>query len=349
LKQRSRRSSQDKITLQDVAERAGVSAITVSRSLRDPEKVSEGLREEILRIVNEMGYLPNLNARALASGNNALIGVLVPSLSHSAISSVVRGIEERVRGTEYRIHYANTHYDPNEEINQLRLFAAQRPAGIILAGAEDSDSVNALMREAGCPIVQTIDTRMDTPGMVVALDHRAASMVATRHMLEQGYRRFGLVGGGHDIRVRQRQAGYVEVMSDAGLYSESLIVWQDAPPSVHLGSHLLRRFIEARPDADGVVCHSDDLALGALFECQRLCIRVPEDFGICGFNDLDFAAVAEPPLTTVRIPRFEMGYRAADMIIDTGNGKELTEKIVDLGFNLVERRTTRRLRPAGSA
>jgi LacI family gluconate utilization system Gnt-I transcriptional repressor len=349
LTQRIRRGIRDKITLQDVAAKAGVSAITVSRALREPEKVSEYLREEILRIVQDMGYVPDLNARALASGTSAFIGVLIPSLTHAAIPAIVSGIEKRVRGTEYRIQYANTHYDSDEEINQLRLFAAQRPVGVIVCGVQHSENLNAMMKEAGCPIVQTVDVSLGMDGIAVAINHKEAAMAATTHLLSQGYRRIGLIGGGYDVRVRQRQAGYIQAMREAGLFDERLIVSQDAPTSIHLGSRLLRRFLETQPDADGVLCHSDDLALGAIFECNRLGIRIPEDFGICGFNDLDFAASTEPPLTTVHVPRFEIGYRAADVLIAIGNGKKDTAKSIDLGFELKHRATTRRLRTALSA
>jgi LacI family gluconate utilization system Gnt-I transcriptional repressor len=346
---RSKHNITTKVTLQDVAKRTGVSAITVSRALREPEKVSEALRDHILAVVNEMGYVPDLNARALASGTSAFIGVLLPSLSHPGVSAVLNGIEARVRGTEYRIQYANTHYDADEEIRQLRSFAAQRPTGIIVAGTESCENLNVLVNEAKCPVVQTIDSTLAMDGIAVAVDHKKAAMVATRHLLSQGYRRFGLLGGGQDIRVRLRQEGYTEVMQQAGLFDERLIIWHDATSSIHLGSRLIRRFIEAMPDADGVLCHNDDLALGAIFECQRLGIRVPEDFGICGFTDVDFAASIEPPLTTIRVPRFEMGYTAADILITLGEGGVVKEKTLNLGFELMERSTTRRATTALSA
>lgn len=334
----------EKITLQHVAEKAGVSAITVSRALREPDKVSETLRESILQTVAEMGYVPDLAARALACGSSGFIGVLVPSLAHVAVLGVVRGIEERVRGSDFSIQYANTHYDLNEEIAKIRLFAAQRPAGIILAGVEDHGSMEAIMREAACPIVQTVDAGFPSAEFTVAIDHKGAAKTATQHMLAQGYRRFALMGGGNDFRVRQRHAGYRDAMSEAGLYDETLVIWEDSPPNTRLGARLARGFIETVPDADGVLCHSDDVALGVIFEAQRLGIRIPEDFGICGFNDLDFASVTEPPLTTVRTPRFEMGYRAADMLITLASGNKVEEKIVSLDYQFIERQTTRRLR-----
>ncbi len=344
-----RRKAIVKVTLQDVAREAGVSAITVSRALREPEKVSVALRDQILSVVDKMGYVPDLNARALASGTSTFIGVLLPSLSHPALSAVLSGIEARIRGTDYRIQYSNTHYDPEEELRQLRAFAAHSPAGVIVAGTERLENLEAIANEAGCPIVQTVDASLKMSGIAVGIDHKKAAMAATRHMLSQGYRRIAILGCGHDIRVRRRQEGYCEVMQQAGLLDESMIIWQDAPPSIHLGSRLIRRFIEKRPDVDGVLCHSDDLALGVIFECQRLGIRVPEDFGICGFNDLEYAVTTEPPLTTIHVPRFDIGYTAADILITLSRGGQIKERTLDLGFELVVRQTTRRSKAAAIA
>ncbi len=346
---RRKRKTAIKVTLQDVAREIGVSAITVSRALREPEKVSETLRDQILGAVDKMGYVPDLHARALARGTSNFIGVLLPSLSHPAVSAVLNGIEARIRGTDYRIQYSNSHYDPEEEVRQLRAFAAHSPAGVIVAGTERLENLNTMAQEAGCPVVQTIDASLKMDGIAVGINHKQAAMVATRHMLSQGYRRIAMLGCGHDIRIRLRQSGYCEVMQQAGLFDEKLIIWQDAPPSIHLGSRMIRRFIEEHPDVEGVVCHSDDLALGVIFECQRLGIRVPEDFGICGFNDLEYAVSTEPPLTTVRVPRFDIGYKAADIVITLGEGGVVHERTWDLGFELVVRETTRRTRAAALA
>lgn len=339
---RGKRPGHGKVRLQDVAQRAGVSSITVSRVLRDPGKVSEALRKEILTIIGEMGYVPDMAARTLASGSGELIGVLAPTLSQAMFQSVMRGIEERVRNTVYRIQYANSHYDPVQEQEQLRLFSAQHPAGLIIAGLEERSDMAHLSKIVSCPVVQVIDINVSGSHMSVGSNHRAGAAAAVQHMIECGYRRIALVGGANDIRMRLRREGYIEVMTAAGLHDTALIVSEDAPPSVQLGCRLLRRLLDKAPDADAVLCQDDTVALGVIFECRRLGIAIPGDFGVCGFNDLDFAASVEPPMTTVRIPRFEIGYRAADMLIRLDNGEHVPERNVDTGFRVIERRTTRR-------
>ncbi len=329
-------------TLHDVANKAGVSAITVSRVLRQPMKVSPELRQRILHIIEEMDYVPDLAARALASRHNFTFGVLVPSLNDRAFLGFMHGVEERVRDTTYRIQYANTHNFVEEEKRQVRLLLSQNTAGIVLGGLEGIESVAELISRASCSVVQVVDVSLNVAGTCVALDHLEAAATATRHLIGCGYRRIAILGGALDERARRRTEGYSQVMKQEGLYDPALVQHENAATSTQMGSRLLRRALKAAPDIDAVFCQSDDIALGALFEAQRLGKRVPEEFGICGYNDLDFASVMEPPLTTIRTPLFEMGYRTADLLIRAAEGRRLEPQIVNLGYELIERRTTRR-------
>jgi LacI family gluconate utilization system Gnt-I transcriptional repressor len=336
-----RRNRRERIRLSDVAKKVGVSPITVSRALRNPEKVSADLRETILKTVDEMGYVPDLAARALASRHNGVIGVVVPALNQQVFMSVMQGIEERVRSTDLRIQYANTLYDPVEEVVQIRAFLAQNPAGLILAGAERYDQIEQIIRSASCPVVHILDLSQQPNTLAVGVQHQAAGENATRFMLSRGYRRIALLGGRMDVRARQRLGGYERAMREAGLYDPLLVIHEESLTSVTLGCRLFETLLGRTAGIDAVFCQNDDLALGVLFECQRRGMRVPEDIGICGFNDLDFAVSTQPPLTTIRIPRYEIGFRAADMLVRAIEDEGMTEGRIDLGFTIVVRGTTR--------
>nr|CAD6422124.1 GntR family transcriptional regulator [Rhizobium sp. Q54] len=340
-----RRVRTERVTLQDVADALGVSAITVSRALREPEKVSEDLRQRILNKIDEMGYVPDLAARALASRHSGVIGVLAPALTSHAHLGIMRGIEERVRTSDLRIQYASSRHDPEEEIRQIRLFLSQHPAGILLSGLQERDGTLDLLRTAPCPVVQIVDLHLTPVGMAIGTNHCHAAASAVRHLIACGYRRIGLLGGTRDVRSERRQEGYCLAMQEAGLTDSALVVSEDAPTSVQLGCQLLQRLRRQAPDVDCVFCQNDDLALGVLFEAQRLGLAVPE-LGICGYNDLGFAAYSQPPLTTVRVPRFEMGYRAIDLLIRVVNGETPPSMPVDLGYEVIQRGTTRP--PAGT-
>ncbi len=340
---RLRRGRNERTTLHDVASKAGVSAITVSRALREPEKVSVDLRNRILKIIEEMDYVPDQAARALASRHNSTFGVLVASLTNRAFLGFMQGVEERVRDTSFRIQYANTHNFIEEEKRQVRLLLSQNTAGIVLGGMEGREAISELLERASCPVVQVVDVGLQTAGTAIALNHIEAAATATRHLLACGYRRIAILGGSPDERSRRRIEGFSRVMQEAGLFERALIQYENAATSTQMGCRLLRRALKALPDMDAVFCQNDDIALGVLFEAQRMGKRVPEDLGICGYNDLDFASVMEPPLTTIRTPLFEMGYRSADLMIRAASGKRPECKTIDLGFELIERKTTRRI------
>lgn len=339
---RKRRQRQDKVTLSDVAQSAGVSAITVSRALREPEKVSPTLRDQILKVVEAMGYVPDLAARALASKNSGLVGVISPGLASHVFVAVMRGIEDRVRSSDLRIQYASSDTDSEDQLRQLRFFVSQNPAGLIHVGQMADPAIDELLRHAPCPVVEIMDISRVPSDMVIGVDHRLAAETATRHLIDKGYRRIALLGHAPDFRARRRLEGYQAVMEAAGLFDPALIMSVDMHSSVGLGCHLLDRLKSEFPDADAAFCQNDDIALGALFECQRRGLSVPSEFGICGFNDLEYAGFAFPALTSVRIPRYEIGYRAADMIIRAAGSGTQPSKVVDLGFQLVQRGSTSR-------
>lgn len=338
---RQKRIRGERTTLLDVANKAGVSAITVSRTLREPHRVSEELRERILRIVNETGYVPDYAARALASHHNGIVCALIPEVSSLAVMNIIHGIEARLQDTDLRIQYANAWREPEKERRQLELFMSQQPAGILMAGGQNQQVIIDLVLSAKCPVVHMIDINLTALGAVVGSDHCLAAKAATRHLLDCGYRRIAILGAGVDLRVQRRLEGYRVTLEEAGLYDPDLVTMLPEPTSVPLGCRMLREIVGLHPDVDAVFCLNDDLALGAFFECQRLGIRVPDDFGICGYNDANFAACAEPPLTTVRIPRYEMGYRAADVLVRQLNGERSPNTAIDLGFELKVRGTTR--------
>lgn len=342
MKAKRRRQPHDRVTLSDVAKTAGVSSITVSRVLRNPEKVSQTLRESILRIVDEMGYVPHFAARALASHHSGVIAVLVPSLSNYVFMSAMRGIEERARTSDLRIQYANTHFDAAEELRQLKLFLGQNPAGIILIGVAEHEEVRNLLARAPCPVVQMMDVSVPPVSLGIGIDNRAAAITATRHLLARGYRRVALLGGQPDLRNVRRTQGYTQVMQEAGLYDDNLILSLPTHTSIGLGCQMLEMLLKRVPDVDAAFCQNDDIALGVLFECQRRGIRVPQDFGICGFNDLDYARAAFPAITSVRLPRYDIGFKAVDMIVRALSQSAGSPGLIDVGYSLVERETTAR-------
>ena len=329
-----------KIRLTEVAKLAGVSPITASRFFRNPEALSVAKRERVDSAVKELGYVPNLAARALASHRTEVIGVVIPSLTNNVFADVLRGIYDSLEGSRYSIQLANTRYSILQEEKLLRLFRAQKPAGLIVTGINQTADSRAILESMNCPVTQIMEIGEAPVDMMVGFSHYDASSAAISHILAQGRRRIGFLGARMDPRVQRRFEGYRDAMKAASLFDPNLIVTTSVPTTVTLGSTLFADLVARAPDIDAVFCVNDDLALGVLFECQRRRISVPRDLAIVGFNDLEFMASAVPSLTSVRTNRYEMGRHAVTMVIDAIEGRRPEVPVLDLGFQLMVRESS---------
>jgi LacI family gluconate utilization system Gnt-I transcriptional repressor len=332
-----KRTNLGAIRLTEVAKLAGVSPITASRFFRNPEAVSVAKRERVESAAKELGYVPNLAARALASQRTEVIGVLIPSLTNNVFNDVLRGIYDASEKSRYSIQLVNTRYSIFQEERLLRLFQAQKPSGLIVTGINQTAESRALMEAMNCPIVQIMEIGPAPVDMMVGFSHYDAAFSAVSHLIEQGRRRIGFIGARMDPRVQRRLDGYRDAMKGVLIFDPRLIVTTPIPTSVTVGGTLFADLQAQAPDMDAVFCVNDDLALGVLFACQRQQIPVSEKIAIVGFNDLEFMASAVPALTSVRTNRYEMGRKAVIMLTEAIEGRRPTEPVVDLGFELVVR------------
>jgi LacI family transcriptional regulator, gluconate utilization system Gnt-I transcriptional repressor len=337
-----KRITPSKIRLTEVAKLAGVSPITASRFFRNPDALSVGKRARVESAAKELGYVPNLAARALASQRTEVIGVLIPSLTNNVFADVLRGIYDALDGSRYSIQLANTRYSILQEERLLRLFLAQKPAGLIITGINQTADSRAVMETVDCPIVQIMEVGPAPVDMMIGFSHFDAAKAAIGHLLDQGYRRIGFLGARMDPRVQRRLDGYQAAMNEAALFDPRLIVTTAVPTSITLGGTLFADLLAKAPDIEAVFCVNDDLALGALFECKRRHMAVPDQMAIVGFNDLEFTSSSVPTLSSVRTNRYEMGRNAAMMVIETLEGRRPAEPVVDLGFSVMERQSSAR-------
>lgn len=342
---RRRRRGSTSATINDVAARAGVGAITVSRVIRQPHLVSEKLRKNIEAAIRELNYVPNINAQSLARVRSGILGLVIPTLSQTVFTDVMRGVYDGVEGMELQVQIANTRYSPVEEERLIKLFVRQLPTGMIVAGTEQTGRSREMLKQAGCPIIQIMDLTDDPIDRVIGFDHVAAGQRMTEHLVEQGYRNIAFLTGWIDSRGGNRYIGYKQALAAAGMTPPfELPLWH--LPRVHtatasLGRDLFRRALEIAPDIDAVFCNNDILALGALFECNARGLDVPNEMGIAGFNDHEYAAAANPGLTSVRTQRYRIGYDAVVMLREELDGKN-PPQVLDIGTNVVARQSTNR-------
>jgi len=337
---RKRRGS-GRATVFDVAQAAGVSAITVSRVLRTPDLVSDKTRHKVQTAVAQLGYMPDPAAKALASDRSDIIGVIVPSLTNTVFSDTLRGLYDVADGSAFQLQIANTRYSPRAEQQLVQTFLTQRAAGLIVTGIDQSEEAARALNSAPCPIVQITETGPAPFDMMVGFSHAAAAARGAQHLLDQGYRRIGFLGARQDPRSRRRLGGFQSALRSAGVFDPDLVLFSEYRSSVPLGCEQLSDLLAKAPDADAVLCNNDELALGALFECQRRGVDVPRAFGICGFNDTPAMGAAFPALTSIRTPRRQIGRQAMEILIAKLAGAAPAPQH-DLGFELIARDSTAR-------
>jgi LacI family gluconate utilization system Gnt-I transcriptional repressor len=330
------------ITLKDVAAKAGVSAITVSRVINQPEKVSEPLRQRVQAVIDALGYIPNQFASSLASAKSHVIGVVIPSLSNIVFNEVLRGVYKVAGKSGYKVLLADTHYSPLEEEKMVRTLLSQTPQGMIVTGGDQTRACRTMLEKAQIPVVQIMELLGDPIDMNIGFSHWQAGYDIVNQLLANGYAQIGFIGARMDPRVQQRMQGYKAAMEQAGKSWQGLLMTTPEPSSIELGGELLKSLLAETGGAlDAVFCCNDDLALGALFESQRMNIRVPTQLAICGFNDIEASQFVNPSLTSVRTPRYEMGVTATEMIVRVLAGEDIKEKTINTGFELKLRDSTK--------
>lgn len=335
------KGSDNKITLVDVASVAGVSAITVSRAINQPDKVSDALREKVQKAVDMLGYIPNQHASSLASSRSRVVGVAIPSLSNIVFTDVLRGIYDVLGTAGFKVLMVDTHYSPLEEERMVRTLLSQSPEAMIITGGDQTKACQNLLHKARIPIVQLMEL-VDAPmDMNVGLSHWQAAYDMTAHLLNSGRSRIGFIGARMDPRAQQRLAGYKAALEQQGKYWKSFVITTPSPSSIAAGGELFRSLMASTNGVlDAVFCLNDDLALGALFEAQRMNVRVPEQLAIAGFNDIEAAAFVNPSLSSVSVRRYDMGVRAAEMIVESLEGRAPVQKIVDIGYEIKVRQSS---------
>ena len=335
-----RRRATGRATLNDVASAAGVSAITASRALRGARAVDPVLVEKVRVAAQQLGYVPDPAARALASARSSHVAVLIPLLSNALFVELLEAVQHTLAPAGFQTLMGVTHYQPAEEDALLRSYLAHRPAGLLVTGLDRSDAARQMIADSGVPCVHLMET-VPTPGVYgVGLSQRDAARAITEHLLQRGRRRIAYVAGQLDPRVMQRAEGYRAAMRDAGCYDAQLEILDPTPTSMALGGRLFEELLQRHPDVDAVFFCNDDLAQGGLLAALRLQVPVPHRIAVVGFNDLAGSDQMLPPLTTVRTPRAEIGTQAAKMLLALMRGEPVPQSTIDLGFELVVRQSS---------
>lgn len=317
-------------TLQDIADKVGVTKMTVSRYLRDPEKVSQKLRDQIAAVVEELGYIPNRAPDLLSNAKSYSIGVLVPSLGNQVFEDVIKGIETIIEPQGYQAMLAHYGYSKSAEEKRIETLLSYHVDGIILSESIHSPKAYRMLEASGIPVVEIMDSTLPPLQQAVGYDNYQASVNMTEAMISRGKNNIVYFAAKMDERAKQKIAGYSDTMKKHGLKPE--VLSDNNTSSYSAGTKLLLKAQCLFPELDAIYCTNDVLAAGALFECSRQGIRVPEDIAISGFHGSDMASVTSPKLATVITPRYEIGKLAAENLLRriTNPDDSIANEVIEL-------------------
>lgn len=326
--------------IEDVALLAGTSPMTVSRALRGEGKVTPETLARIQAAVESLGYVPNLSASSLASRRSGILAVLVPTIGNSVFSETVRGVADAAETAGLHLLIGDYAYSDDKRRQLVRALVGRRPDALVLVGAVQDEAVRTLLRQHDdIPVVETWELSDDPVDMAVGFSNFAAGTEVARHLVGRGRRRCAFVGSA-ESRAAARLSGFATALAEAGAAPPECETPADL--SIEAGRVSLDRLLARAPDLDGVFFATDVMAVGGLLECQRRGIDVPGRIAIVGLGDLEIGRQLQPALTTVRIPAYEMGRRAGELILARlGKGARPQEgRIIDLGFSLVRRQSS---------
>ncbi len=351
---KSQRST-GRITLQDVARAAGVSPSTVSRALRGERAVDRDLVERVLAVSDQLGYVPDPAARALASQRSDHVTILIPLLSNTLFVDLLEAAQKTLRNAGFQTLMGVTHYNPSEEEQLLREQLLHRPAGLLITGLDHSPATQKLMIRSRVPCVHLMDLPMsdqseiasanpisitpDSGPYCVGFRQTDAGEAMTKYLLSKGKTRIVFAAAQLDPRVMQRLLGWRKALKQAGLFNANLEWLNPAPSSLVLGGQMFEQILKQTPDVDAIFFCNDDLAQGALLAAMRMGVSVPSKVAIAGFNDLTGSDQMWPPLTTVKTPRAQVGASAAHMLLQLIRGETPQVPQLDLGFEIISRQS----------
>ncbi|MCB8876616.1 LacI family DNA-binding transcriptional regulator [Acidisoma silvae] len=330
----------------DVAKRAGVSAMTVSRALKADGAVSDRTRLRILQAVDELGYVLDQTAGTLSSKRSGFVAALIPSLNNSNFSDTARGMERALEQSGLQLLLGATDYVQEKEERLAEAMLRRRPEGIIVTGGEHSPKLRRLLQGAGVPVVETWDLPTDPIEHVVGFSNTGAMRALVQRLYALGYREIGFLGGAspRDSRGRARCRGYKAAVAELGLPADRIVAFGEAPSSMDHGSAAMAQLMAHWPKVDAVVCVSDLVAFGALMECQRRGWAVPGRIALAGFGDFEVARCSHPRLTTVSVDSTGIGMTAGALlwraIEASRTGTRLAAERHVIPYDIIERETT---------
>lgn len=334
-----------KITMEEISKMAGVSMATVSRTIHSPHLVRKETRDRINQVMEKVNYVYHATAGDLSRKRSSIIGVIIPTAKSLVFSTTLFAIQEAAQENNFSLITGSSKYDIETELRLLQQFKERRLAGIILTGFVfgQKDLVKDLVK-SGKPCVVIWDKLDDSDLSYVGFDNFNATYKITEYLINLRHKRIGLIVGPYTKveRVKKRLEGFKAALKDHGItYDPSLVVEKE--PTLIDGKEAMNRLLALPVRPTAVLAASDTLAVGALAAAREMCVRVPEDISLAGFDDIEISSYCNPPITTVRVPAYEIGQIAFRILLDMINNKGGQVQQYCLDTSLIIRGSCRKL------
>lgn len=333
-----------KATIKDIAEVAGISYSSVSRALNGLKGVSEVTRQKVKKIAEELDYTPNAVARGLVQKQTGTLGLILPDITNPFYPEVARGVEERASLAGYNTFFCNTNYDLLKEESYLLNLMQKRVDGIILAPVSSQSNFVEQRKQMPVPFVYLGNTPERTEYSFVIADNIRGGYLATRTLIEKGYRRIGFISGeDEESPVGGRYAGYKEAMDRYNIEVDDVYTrfgnWR-----LKSGYDIIKQMIDSGAYPEAVIAGNDILAMGILQGIKDKGLSVPEDIAVIGFDDIPHASWPAINLSTIRQPKSRMGIAAVEILLEqlqttNGEGASFKAKKIILDPELIIRGT----------
>ncbi len=343
-RRRPEKRRQGAARIKEVAWLASVSTATVSRVLTNPERVSPATRTRVTDAIAKVGYVPNPAARSLRSRKSHMVLVVLPDLGNIFFSQVLRGIEEALFAAGYGMVIGNLDSSPEKEARFAAFATSGQVDGVLLLNGHlfrQNGDPSAAPAELGIPVVAVCEAIEDADIPQIDANNRDAARRMTDYLAGLGHRMIGYVcGPPENVLEKERFRGYREGLEKAGLPLDPDFVWP-GDYKLETGVQIARQIAAGKKRPTAVFCSNDEMAMGLIRGLASAGIRVPEDISVAGFDDIEFAEMARPALTTIRQPRRELGRSGASVLLDLLNGRSPSPRI-RLETELIERDSTAR-------
>lgn len=313
------------LTIKELAKITGLSVSTLSRVINDHPDVASQTRRRVKKIIEKFGYTPNLLAKDLRLQSTKTIGVVISDISNPFFASVVKGIENTARQRKYHIILCeSTEQDKLElEEESIETLLKKRVAGLLLTPAHEKVMDILAKKGRGIPFVLMSRHFVKTPTNYVVSDDTLGSYLATEHLIKKGHRKILYLNGSSRLSdARDRLVGYKKALLEKGIsFDEGLV---KTVPGINMEEayNAVKRILAKKVDFTAIFCFADYLAMGAMKAIHGAGLRIPDDIAVVGYDDVEVASILEPPLTTIYTPKYQLGKKAVEILLDHLLGKK---------------------------